>query len=212
MRQSHAIVLATTNLDKWLEFKELFNSYEGIEIDPANELVRNADKIAQCEIYDNYLENAVAKARLINQACHFPALGDDTGLEVDALSGGPGARSHRYAIPKAGQSQSEANITKLLGALTKAPAPRRARFVTTLALVLEGIMIHSTGVLEGTIAESPKGSAGFGYDSVFILNETVWWTLAQLDLEEKNKISHRARALKELMEQIKNSRIVLAKP
>jgi XTP/dITP diphosphohydrolase len=137
-------------------------------------------------------------------------LADDSGLEVDALSGKPGVRSHRYATPKAGKSQDEANRELLLSELASAKS-RKARFVTVLAIVIEGVMIHAEGTLEGSIATEERGTHGFGYDSVFVPQGSTK-TLAEMSAEEKNALSHRGKALKELLAQIESHGIVFAKP
>ena len=213
MRLSNKIVLASMNVHKFREFQALLAAYPDVELLPAEGLIRNPEKLGFAEIHDNYLENAAAKARLCHLASHFPALADDSGLEVDALEGKPGVRSQRYAAPKAGMSRDEANVEKLLGELKArgGSAARSARFTCTLALVIEGIMIHATGVLEGTITDSPRGAHGFGYDPVFIPKGSQK-TLAEMTEMEKNAISHRAKALHELMAQVKARGIVFAKP
>jgi XTP/dITP diphosphohydrolase len=216
MRIANKIVLASTNRGKFEEMKSLLSTYrtEGsdhaIELLPAEEILRNADKLGFAERHDTYLENAVAKARLANTGSHYPCLADDSGLEVEALAGKPGVRSHRYASPKAGKSQDEANRALLLSELASAKS-RKARFVTTLAIVIEGIMIHAEGTLEGTIATEERGEHGFGYDSIFVPNGSTK-TLAEMSAAEKNALSHRAKALKELMAQIQSHGIVFAKP
>lgn len=212
MRTANRIVLASNNRDKLTEFQALIRSYPDLEIIPASELLRNSDKIAQVENHVTYLENAAAKARLVNWGCHHPALGDDSGLEVDALGGKPGPRSARFAVAKAGQSQAEANTQKLLEDLRGRPMDARgARFVCTLALVMEGVLIHATGVLEGTIAEAPQGTNGFGYDPVFIPKGSTK-TLGQMSDDEKNAISHRAQAMKLLMDEVSRKGLSFAKP
>ena len=210
MRLSNKVLLATTNRNKFEEFCTLLTAYPEIELVPAEALVRNPQQLEFVERHDTYLENAVAKARLANQACHYPSLADDSGLEVKALGGKPGVRSHRYASPKPRMSQDEANVNFLLSEM-KASASREAQFVCTLALVIEGILLHSTGTLEGSIALAPRGINGFGYDSVFIPKESNK-TLAEMTNSEKNAISHRLKALQELMVQVKSHGIVFAKP
>jgi XTP/dITP diphosphohydrolase len=193
MRISHRIVLATLNRGKFEEFRDLFSPYPEIVLVPVQELIRNPEDLGFVEKHDTYLENALAKARLANHGSHYPSLADDSGLEVDALDGKPGVRSHRYSPPKPKISQDQANVELLLANLATAQN-RSARFVATLALVIEGIMIHATGTLEGTLATAPRGTHGFGYDSIFIpQGETR--TLAEMSQTEKNRISHRAKAL-----------------
>jgi XTP/dITP diphosphohydrolase len=210
MRTSHILVLASTNRHKYEEMVALFKRYPEITLVPVNEYVRNAEKIGMVETSDQYFENAAAKARVANHGCHYPCLADDSGLEVEALSGQPGVKSHRYAIPKKGQTQDQANNEKLLSEL-KGKSNRNARFVCHLALVLEGTLLHVVGVMEGSIADSPRGTNGFGYDPLFI-PKGYTQTLAELGPEQKNKISHRAVAVANLMEEIEQREIVLAKP
>lgn len=209
MRLSHKIVIASQNRDKFEEFKALFSVYPEIEPIPVHEVVRNPEKLNFAERHDSYLENAIAKARLVNLGSHYPVLADDSGLEVEALGNKPGVRSHRYATPRPGISQDQANIDLLQKEL--AGKPRNARFVCTLVLVIEGIMIHATGALEGTISEDQRGANGFGYDPVFIPRGSTK-TFAEMTDGEKNSLSHRARALHELMAKVKAHGIVLAKP
>lgn len=210
MRLSNKIVLASLNREKFDEFKSLLKAYPEIELIPAEQVMRNAEKLQFAETFETYLENATAKARLTNQACHYSSLADDSGLEVAALEGKPGVKSHRYAPPKAKLTQDQANLEFLLQEL-KGSSNRAARFVCTLVLVIEGIQLTSTGILEGTLIDSPRGTNGFGYDPLFIpKGETR--TLAEMTHEDKNRISHRAKAVHSLMHQVREHGIVFAKP
>lgn len=210
MRLSNRVLLATLNRDKFEEFQELLSAYPEVELVRAEDLIRNPTGLQFAERHDTYLENAVAKARLANHASHYPSLADDSGLEVDALKGRPGVRSHRYATPKPRMSQDQANVELLLTEM-KNSETRTARFVCTLALVIEGVLLHSTGILEGTIATAPRGAQGFGYDPVFIPKGSSK-SLAEMTSVEKNAISHRAKALHDLMAQVKAHGLVFAKP
>ena len=212
MRAANILVLASTNRHKFEEFTVLVKAWPEIHLKPVQEFIRNSEKLSLVETSDHYFENAVAKARACNQGCHYPSLSDDSGLEVDFLNGNPGVRSHRFAIPKAGETQDAANVKKLLESLKGVPAEKRsARFVCHLVLVMEGKILHAVGTLEGTIATEPFGNGGFGYDPVFIPKGQTQ-TLAELGSEIKNTISHRAQAVAHLMEEIKRQEIVLAKP
>ncbi len=212
MRKASLLVVATTNRHKFEEFTALFKPYANFNLAPAQEYLRNADKLGLVETSDHYYDNAIAKARTCNHGCHYPSLADDSGLEVDALEGRPGVKSHRYAIPKAGQTQDQANNLKLLDELKSVPVNKRtARFVCHLALVMEGVLIHTVGSLEGTIATEMKGKDGFGYDSVFIPHGQTQ-TLAELGSEFKLKHSHRALAAQAMVEEVHKREIVLAKP
>lgn len=210
MRLSNKIVVASTNRGKLEEFRSLFAPWPEIELVPASEFLRNAERIQFAERHDTYLDNALAKARLANQGSHYPSLADDSGLEVMGLDGKPGVRSHRFATPKAGMTQDQANNELLMKELSGGKS-REARFVCTLALVIEGILLHSTGSLEGTITEKPAGSLGFGYDPYFLPKGSSK-TLAEMTAIEKNAISHRAKAVQELMNQVRAHGIVFAKP
>lgn len=209
MRISQKIIIATHNRDKYEEFRALFSAYPEFEPIPAGEIIRNPEKLKYVENHSTYLENAISKARFANLASHYPVIADDSGLEVEALEGRLGVRSHRYAPPQPGVSQTDANIALLLKEL--AHKPRNARFVCTLAMVIEGILLHATGTLDGTIAEAPRGKNGFGYDSVFIPRGSTK-TFAEMSEGEKNSISHRAKALHDLIAQVKSHGIVVSRP
>ncbi|MFN3974895.1 MAG: XTP/dITP diphosphatase [Dehalococcoidia bacterium] len=152
-----------------------------------------------------FIENALLKARTYCQMTGLPTLADDSGLEVDALSGEPGVKAKRYAGENATDPQ---RIAFLLGKLEGVPWEQRtARFRSVIALAFpDGRTYTVEGTLEGVIAFAPQGTGGFGYDPVFYLPEKGK-TVAQLSLEEKNTISHRGKAarkavalLKELLE------------
>jgi XTP/dITP diphosphohydrolase len=209
MRLVKQVLLATENRGKYEEFKTLFSQYPEVDLQMANKILRNTEGLQFVERYDTYLENALAKARFVNQGAHYPSLADDSGLEVEALAGKPGVRSHRYASPKAGLTQDEANTQLMLKEL--AGKSRTAKFTCTLAFLVEGILMHATGTLEGTIAEAPRGTHGFGYDPIFIPKGSSK-TLAEMTQAEKNAISHRAVALRLLMDQVRQNGIVIAKP
>ena len=183
------IVLATRNKDKGREIGALLDGI-GItlrtlaEFPDAPEVVEDGDT---CEA--NAIKKAVSAARHTGLA----AVADDTGLAVDALNGRPGVHAARYAGPHA---TYEDNWRKLLLELQGVPQTKRtARFVTVAAIAQPGGEKPQVvkGVLEGTIVERPSGTGGFGYDPVFFIPQ-AGKTLAELSLDEKNKISHRAQA------------------
>lgn len=182
------IVLATRNQHKKQELVALLS---GLDIS-----IRTLDDFPEApevvEDGDTCEANAMKKAVEIAGYTGLPAVADDTGLEVDALGGRPGAFAARYA----GENASyEDNCRKLLHELRGVPpAQRGARFVTVAAIAFPGGKTMSAkGVLDGVIAESAVGSNGFGYDPVFVLPEYNQ-TLGQLPPDVKNRISHRARA------------------
>jgi XTP/dITP diphosphohydrolase len=146
--------------------------------------------------------NARLKAAAIAEATGCPAVADDTGLEVEALEGAPGVRSARYA----GEAAVDAdNVAKLLAELAargaSTPEDRRARF-RTVALVRwpDGREVHAEGTVTGAIAEVPRGTAGFGYDPVFVPDGGDGRTFAEMSADEKHAVSHRGRAFRALLD------------
>jgi XTP/dITP diphosphohydrolase len=141
--------------------------------------------------------NALLKANAVHRATGLPSLGDDTGLEVHSLYGEPGVFSSRYS----GEHATYAgNLSKLIAAMKSFPPRRRgARFRCSIAFVAPGRSpVTVEGVCRGTILEKPRGNGGFGYDPVF-LPEGSEKTLAEMDLASKNRISHRARAIEQIL-------------
>jgi XTP/dITP diphosphohydrolase len=186
------IVLATRNLDKGRELRELLGGL-GLRIRTL------ADFPIAPEVEEDGTTceaNAIKKAREIARATGVPAVADDTGLEVDALEGRPGVYAARYAGEHA---TYEENCRKLLLELGGVPRPKRtARFLTVAAIAFPSGEIHVTqGSLEGLITEQPVGDRGFGYDPVFLVPEFDK-TLAQMTAEEKNRMSHRAKAFAQM--------------
>ena len=148
------------------------------------------------ETEHTYLDNALLKSRAVARAVGEPALADDSGIEVDALGGAPGPRSARYAGPSA---TDEKNLRALLGALAGVPAGgRTARYRAVAAVAYpDGREVWEEGVCEGTLRTRARGTGGFGYDPIF---EPAGWdrTMAELSPGEKDRISHRGRALRAL--------------
>ncbi len=157
------------------------------------------------EDHDTLEENASQKAWYIFRKTGRSCFADDTGLEVDSLGGAPGVYSARYSrigsIVFPELPPAEGNIKKLLLEM-EGVSDRRARFRTVIALILDGVEHRFEGVCEGIIAEMPSGSEGFGYDPLFIPNRYAN-SFAEMDLEEKNRISHRAKAVEALVQFLK---------
>lgn len=150
------------------------------------------------ETGDTLLENSVIKADYIHARTGMDCFADDTGLEVDALGGAPGVHSARYATDG---HDFDANIDKLLAELAKHPGePRTARFRSVVTLIFKGEYHFFEGTLEGIIALVRRGGNGFGYDPVFIPYDYPDNTVAELDDETKNAISHRGKALRAMAE------------
>jgi XTP/dITP diphosphohydrolase len=182
------LVLATRNRHKGEELAALLGGL-GITIRTLDEF---PDAPEVVEDGDTCEANAIKKARVIAEFTGLPAVADDTGLEVDALGGRPGVYAARYAGEDA---TYEDNCQKLLLELRGVPRERRtARFLTVAAIALpsDGIRV-AQGILEGEIADEASGTLGFGYDPVFRIPE-LGKTLAELSADQKNAISHRAKA------------------
>ena len=184
------LVLASSNAGKLAELRDLLG--DGFELHAQSEFaVEDAEETGL-----SFIENAILKARHASRATGLPALGDDSGLCVDALDGAPGLYSARYA-----GSDSDANIDKLLGALDGVPDEQRSgRFVCVLALVRhvdDPMPVVAEGVWEGRILHARTGSNGFGYDPVFF-SPAHGCGAAELPADIKNRDSHRGVALAKL--------------
>ncbi|MBR3399428.1 MAG: non-canonical purine NTP diphosphatase [Prevotella sp.] len=193
------IVFATNNKNKLSEIREILGS--GFEVMSLAEIGCHEDIP---ETGDTLLDNAVQKARYVFEKYGYDCFADDTGLEVDALDGEPGVHSARYA--EGTDHDSNANMDKLLRKLGD-ETRRTARFRTVIALLQkqqsgesagEGSVLHIfEGKVEGSIIKEKRGAEGFGYDPIF-MPEGYDKTFAELGLDVKNQISHRARAVKKL--------------
>jgi XTP/dITP diphosphohydrolase len=187
VKRPHGVVVASKNLDKIAEVEAVLAS-----LDPPIEIItgHNWDDVE--EIGETLAANALLKAHAVVVATGHAAIADDTGLEVHALEGAPGVRTARYGGENATYDD---NVTQLLSDMAGAEDPS-ARFRTVVALVLpSGDELVVEGILEGEIIMERRGDGGFGYDPVF---EVAGRTLAEIPIEEKNEISHRALALREL--------------
>jgi XTP/dITP diphosphohydrolase len=182
------LVLATRNRHKGEELAALLGGL-GVTIRTLDEFPEAPEVV---EDGDTCEANAIKKARAIAEFTGLPAVADDTGLEVDALGGRPGVYAARYAGEDA---TYEDNCRKLLLELTGVPRERRtARFLTVAAIALPSAGVRvAQGKLDGVIAEEASGTSGFGYDPVFLIPE-LEKTLAELSADQKNAISHRAKA------------------
>ena len=186
------VIIATKNAGKAREFEEIF-ARRGMAV---RTLLDFPDIPDVEETGKTFEENAILKAETISRALNRMVIGDDSGLMVDALEGRPGIYSARFAgEPK----NDQANIDKLLGELAGVPEDKRtARFYCALAVAVPGgKTVTVSGTCEGRILEEQRGTNGFGYDPVFFVPEKGL-AMAELPSDEKNKISHRANALKKL--------------
>jgi XTP/dITP diphosphohydrolase len=183
------LVCASANPDKVAEIAAILGS--AVELAPrppeVPDVVEDADTLEG---------NARLKATVVAVAAGRPAVADDTGLEVAALDGAPGVYAARYA---GGDATYADNRAKLLDALDGA-SDRRARFRTVAMVVWpDGVEIAAEGVCDGTIAEGERGERGFGYDPLFVPAEGDGRTFAEMTDEEKHDLSHRGRALRNLL-------------
>lgn len=187
------IVFATNNAHKLAEVRQIVG--DAIEIKSLGD-IGCYDDIP--ETGKTLEENAAQKARYISEHYGADCFADDTGLEVEALGGAPGVYSARYA----GEGHnSAANMAKLLHEM-EGLDNRRARFRTVIALIRGGNLTSVEGKVEGKIAMEPHGECGFGYDPIFLPEEGGGKSFAQMTPEEKNAISHRGRAMTELLKQL----------
>ena len=202
------IVIATRNRHKAVELQTLLHGagYDAVqldEIDPDN-IIPEVE-----ETGTTFKENALLKAHAIAKATGLPAIGDDTGLEVDALGGAPGIFSARYS----GENCTyEDNVKKLLRELSDVADDRRtARFKTVAVYVHKETELSAEGVVEGVITEKEEGVGGFGYDPVFSVLD-MKKTYAQLADEEKNRVSHRGKAIRSLIEKLRENGLIADNP
>jgi XTP/dITP diphosphohydrolase len=188
MSPPHRVVVASKNPDKIREVEAVLEA-----VDHPWEIVRGLDWPDVEETEPTLEGNALLKALAVSEATGFAAIADDTALEVDALDGRPGVWSARFAGPDA---TYERNVDRLLAELDGV-ALRSARFRTVIAFVVPGAEpLIVEGVLEGAITHERRGERGFGYDPVFAVGDR---TYAEMSDDEKNDISHRARALRALV-------------
>jgi XTP/dITP diphosphohydrolase len=182
------LVFASNNINKIIEINSLLgDSFKLLSLHDINIREDIPEEEPQIE------GNALAKARFVFNATGMNVFADDTGLEIAALNGQPGVHSARFA----GENKdSSANIEKVLSMLAGSQN-REARFRTVIALILDNKEYLFEGIVNGTIISGKRGSGGFGYDPIFIPDSKIL-TFAEMDLSEKNSVSHRARAFEKL--------------
>ena len=187
------IVLATHNLDKCKELQKSFNN-TNIKIYTLQDFPEIGDII---ENGDTLKENAFIKSRTVYNLTKIPTVSDDTGLFVDVLNGEPGIFAARYAGE--GCSYSD-NVNKLLIEMKNIDISlRTATFKTVVTYVSKELELVAEGSVKGIITEKPKGNKGFGYDPIFYVTE-LNKTFAEMDIDEKQKISHRSRSINNLQQ------------
>jgi XTP/dITP diphosphohydrolase len=201
---THSLVVATQNRGKLEELRSLLSSLD-VQVLSTHDVAKR--EIVVVEDGDTFADNAKKKAQTVAAATMMLTIADDSGLEVDALGGAPGVRSARFAGERATDAENNAALLAALDSLDTDPAGAaagasyKARFRCVLAvvdpLVKDGEPILVDGTCEGSITRTPRGSGGFGYDPLFLVDGTEK-TMAELSEAEKNSISHRARAFEKL--------------
>jgi len=206
---THALVVATQNRGKLDELRSLLSGLD-LQVFSVHDVLEK--DVTVVEDGETFEDNAKKKANTIAGLTMMLTLADDSGLEVDVLGGAPGVRSARFAGERATDAENNAALLAALDAIEDPHAPRsggagpasgayRARFRCVLALVdpylNDGEAYVVEGVCEGRITRTPRGSGGFGYDPLFLVDGTDK-TMAELDHDEKNRISHRGRAFAKL--------------
>lgn len=190
------IILASNNEHK---LKELKQKLKDLDINVITQKEAGYDIDVE-ETGTTFRENSEIKAKALNEILNSPVIADDSGLEIDALNGMPGVYSHRFA----GENATDADrINKVLSLMKDVVEEKRtARFKTVICYIDEKKEMHFfEGIAEGKIGLVPKGNNGFGYDPIFIYNGR---TFAEMTGEEKNMVSHRGRAIEELVKYLKN--------
>jgi len=191
------VIFATKNKGKLREVKNIFEGspfeiLSLLDFENVPEIIENGD---------TFEENALLKAKTVYEYFKIPAFGDDSGLAVDQLGGAPGVISARYAGEDADDKE---NNEKLLNELNKYPEPHKAKFICAAVFYDGEKKMDAYGEVRGRIIKDERGSNGFGYDPLFI-PEGYDVTMGQLEIEEKNKISHRSHAFKKLRNLLEQS-------
>jgi XTP/dITP diphosphohydrolase len=185
------LLIATNNKGKLIELQDLLEE-TGIELVTPAQISLDLDVV---EDGNTYAENATKKAVAFAQASGLISLADDSGLEVDALEGAPGLYSARYGSTDGGKLSDAERRAILIQNLQDKPRPWTAHFHATIAVAVpNGETRRAEGVCAGEIIPEERGTGGFGYDPIFLLSE-LGKTMAELSVEEKNRLSHRARAV-----------------
>lgn len=185
------LLIATNNKGKIKELQDLLKD-TGIQLVTPQQIGIDLDVI---EDGGTYAENAAKKAIAFAESSGLISLADDSGLEVDALNGAPGLYSARYGSPDGGKLSDAERRAFLIRNLQDMPRPWTARFHATIAVAVPNGETHlAEGFCEGEIIPEERGTGGFGYDPIFLLSE-LGKTMAELSMKEKNRLSHRARAV-----------------
>ena len=193
---NYEIVLATNNAHKLKEVREILAPHK-IVVYGLNDLNLKPEDVE--ENADNYYGNALIKAKSVQKLTDLPIIADDSGLEIEAMDNAPGLRSARFASEHGGHD----NAIKYILNYLENKDNRKARFICDIVLLnVEKEPLLFEGIVPGHIAKEPYGEGGFGYDPIFICDE-LNKTYAEMSNEEKNRVSHRGKALKKLLTYLK---------
>ena len=199
------IIIASNNQGKITEFEHQFAEHQGISIVGQQQL--SVQEVP--ETGHTFVENALIKARNAARCSGMPAIADDSGIVVDALNGAPGIYSARFG---GANTNDQNNNEKLLLAMEDIPAGQRSAYYTCVLVFLRNPMDPSPlicqGVWHGEILAAPQGDSGFGYDPLFYIPE-LDCSAAELSKEQKNQLSHRGRAMRELIPQIEQALTII---
>lgn len=201
------IVLGTRSEGKLRELRPLFGE-AGLEVvDLGDAGIAPSPDEDEVESFETFEENALAKARYYYRRAGLPVVADDSGIEVAALGGAPGVRSRRWSGRRDldGPALDDANNAKLLAELARAGRDRTARYVCVAAYVDAGGVLITRGTTAGRIGTVPRGGGGFGYDPLFVSDE-LGMTFGEATREAKERVSHRGRAFRSLIERIRETR------
>jgi XTP/dITP diphosphohydrolase len=196
------IVVATRNRHKVREIAALLGE-AGLDLEPVT-IDDIAPTATLVEDQDTFEGNALLKARQAATACQLPAIADDSGIEVDALGGAPGVRSARWAGEPCDDGR---NNQKMLREMADVPAEKRtARYRCAAAFVdqARNLEVVRAGACEGVVLSAPRGRGGFGYDPLFLV-PSLGRTMAEIELDQKNRLSHRAAAFRALAAALRES-------
>lgn len=194
------LVVATRNRHKVREIAVLL-AEAGLDMDAVT-IDEVAPKAELLENEDTFEGNALAKARQASVACGMPAIADDSGIEVDALGGAPGVRSARWAGEPCDDGRNNEKMLSEMAAVPSAKRTARYRCAAAFADVARNLEVVRSGACEGVLLGEARGTGGFGYDPLFFI-PSLARTMAEIDLAEKNRLSHRAVAFRALAQALR---------
>ena len=195
------LVVATRNRHKVREIAVLL-AEAGLDLDPVT-IDEVAPGAALLEDEDTFEANALAKARQASAVCHLPAIADDSGIEVDALGGAPGVRSARWSGEPCDDARNNEKMLRELAAVAGEKRTARYRCAAAFVDLRRNLEIVRSGACEGLLLTEGRGSGGFGYDPLFLV-PSLGRTMSEIDLDEKNRLSHRATAFRDLAQALGN--------